>query len=38
MSTTDTESYPSRPDDSHELYRSDLSRVEPVSDAQILAT
>jgi hypothetical protein len=37
MSTTDNEELPESARRFHELYRSDLSRVEPVSDAQILA-
>jgi hypothetical protein len=37
MSTTDNIELPESARRFHELYRSDLSRVEPVSDAQILA-
>jgi len=37
MSTTDKVELPESARRFHELYRSDLSRVEPVSDAQILA-
>jgi hypothetical protein len=35
--TTDTVELPESARRFHEMYRSDLSRVEPVSDAQILA-
>jgi hypothetical protein len=35
--TTDTVALPESARRFHEMYRSDLSRVEPVSDAQILA-
>jgi hypothetical protein len=37
MSTTDNIELPESARRFHELYRSDLSRIEPVSDAQILA-